>query len=424
MVRNMGLGVAAVGLMGVVSVMGGACTGSTSSSTTTEPAPAPVQAEPEPAGPSPTLIMVQAQFPGGKPGPAKAVLYHLRDGTWTPEVVEDPASNVWHKGQAWRDGFLTLGAQKALLKHWTRGEDGKFTAKTLWEVAFGGKFDRLRDLEFADLDGDGAEEMAIVTHDMGVVAVGNENEDGSWTFEEYDKTPDTIVHEVEVGDVDGDGKVEFYVTPSARNKASGESQPGGVYRYDHQEDGSYARSEVIRWDESHAKEILVHDVDGDGKPELYVAKEGHVVKEGGDKVLKSPAAIYRMAPGANGVWTETLVAELTGEKQCRFMVGGDVNHDGKVDLVASGMETGLWLIQGSDTGYTSEVFFEDSGGFDHPTHVADLDNDGKLEVYAASEKRDFRLLRRFDFDGEAFKAQVIAPIPSKHITWNLMDGTL
>lgn len=422
--RGAVVGVVVVGALGLAGGVAG-CSGEPEVETP-EPAPAPPPA-PEPAapsGPAPTLIMTQAQFPGGKPGPAKAVLYRTDGKEWFPEVVEDPDSNVWHKGMPWRDGFLTLGAQKAMLKHWTRGADGTWTAATLWETSFGGKFDRLRDIEIGDVDGDGADEMVIATHDMGVVAVGDEGEDKTWTFQEFDKTPDIFVHEVEIGDVDGDGKLEFYVTPSERNKASGVSQPGGVARYDHQPDGTYKRTQVVHWEESHAKEILVADLDGDGTSELYVAKEGHVVKgEDGTKSLKDPAQIVQMVH-EGGSYTEKVVAALEGEKQCRFLVAGDVDHDGKKDLVAAGMDSGLWFLKGGDEGFTPSVILKESGGFEHATHVADLDGDGNLEIYAASEKKDYRLLRRFTWDGAAWKSEVIAPIPDKHITWNLQDAKL
>ena len=42
---------------------------------------------------------------------------------------------------------------------------------------------------------------------------------------EIDEKPDTFVHEIEIGDIDGDGKLEFFATPSDRNSASG-SQAG------------------------------------------------------------------------------------------------------------------------------------------------------------------------------------------------------
>lgn len=390
-----------------------------------EPEAAPVE-EVDVGAPGPALVMVQAQFvtsPEGKlqPGPAKAVLYRRGPSGWTPEVIEDPDSNVWHKGLPWRDGLLTIGAQRALLKHWTKGADGTWASRTLWESSFGGKFDRLRDIEIGDVDGDGADEMVIATHDMGVVAVGDEQADGTWAFQEFDKTPDTFVHEVEIGDVDGDGTPEFYVTPSARNKASGVSQAGGVVRYDLQDDGTYQRTSVVAWSDTHAKEILIADVDGTGGPELYAVKEGVVTKQDGKKVLEAPTQIVRLVPG-NGAYTEQVVASLPDEHQSRFLVAGDVDGDGTTDLVAAGYKTGLWWLPGGAG--EAQLVSKDSGGFEHATHVADLDGNGTLEIYAASEQKQFRLLRRFEWNGTGWSKEVVAPIPEKHITWNLQSATL
>ncbi len=391
-----------------------------------EPAPEPAPAEAKaPEGPVPSLIVSQAWFKkeGGKmdPQPAKMVLYRMApDGSWHEEVILDPDSNVFHKAMAWRDGILTIGAMKAMIKHWTRGEDGTWTAKTLWEQSWGGKFDRFRDVEFVDLDGDGNDEMALATHDMGVVAVGTEQGDGSWTFVEMDKTPDIFVHEVEVGDVDGDGKQEFYVTPSERNKASGASQPGGVARYQHTPKG-YAGKKIVWWEESHAKELLVTDADGDGKDELYVVKEGHVVKEGGKTVLKDPVAIVRMDPDGKS-WKETVVATIPGEKQTRFVVPGDVDKDGAIEIVAAGMDTGVHVLQPKGDGtFEVQTIEENSGGFEHATHVADLDGDGTLEIYVAADKQ--RQLRKYVWDGTKFARTKIADLPRDHITWNVQNGT-
>jgi hypothetical protein len=367
------------------------------------------------------LLMVQAQFrkDAGKPVPGPARLEILTtDGTsWISEVIEDPRSNVFHKAVAWRGGILTIGAEDARLVHWTKNA-GSYEPKVLWEKSWGGSFDRLRDLEVGDVTGDGREDLVIATHDMGVVAVGQESADGAWTFTELDPKPDTFVHEIEIGDVDGDGKAEFYATPSARNRASGESQPGGVVRYDYR-DGTFVRTPVVEWTESHAKEILVADLDGAPGQELYAAREAHTVKgASGTAEIRDPVRIVRIgqADGA-GFRPESTVATLD-DRQCRFLVPADIDGDGRAELIAAGWKTGLYLLRPqADGSFASERFDAESTGFEHATFATDLNRDGKVEVYVAAD--DQRALRRYIWNGTSFDRSFVAAIPEGRITWNL-----
>lgn len=402
-----------------------ACSGSTPDAPTPQPAPEPV-AKQAPEGPLPTILMVQAQFHGKKPGPARLTLWRNSGDDWFETILEDEDSSVFHKAIQWREGILTIGAgqvntdppAKAKLSYWTRdGDDWK--EEILWERAWAGKFQRLRDMELGDFDGDGADEIAIATHDQGVVAVADEV-DGAWKVVEMDEKADTFVHEIEVGDVDGDGKVEFYATPSARNKASGESQPGGVVRYDWDGKG-YVRTDVVQWEISHAKEILVADMDGNGTDELYAVREAQVVKEGGEKKRVKPVTIFRFDREGTS-WKEVEVATLDDD-QLRFLTPGDLNHDGKLDLLAAGYKSGLWMLERQDDGtFTNTLIDKNSGGFEHAAHVADLDGDGKAEIYVAADSQ--REFRRYLWDGNGFDRSKIASIPKSRITWNLQDGEL
>lgn len=429
-------GALAVGMFGIIGgiVALASCGGGEVAEVKTElvATPEAPPAEPErPEGPLPALLMSQAQFVSVdgkiKPGPAKLVIWRTDGENWFDEVIEDEGSNVFHKALPYEGGILTIAAgqigfdppKPAQLRHWTKTGD-TWSATTLWEASWAGKFQRLRDVEIGDLTGDGRDDLAIATHDMGVVAVGSKADDGTWSFVEMDELADTFVHEIELGDVDGDGKNEFYATPSERNKASGESQPGGVVRYDW--DGSkYVKSPVVHWDVSHAKELLVHDVTGDGKPELYVVREGHVVKEGKKTTLQDPVKVIRMDREGKG-WKEVVVAEIQ-DHQTRFLVPGDVNHDGKVDLLAAGYKSGLWLLELKDDGTFGQTLIDaKSSGFEHATHVADLNGDGKLEIYVASD--DQRELRKYEWNGTSFAREKISAIPEKHITWNIQDAKL
>jgi hypothetical protein len=230
------------------------------------PAPPPAQAGLAPAPPAPAelsqgLLLALSTFgqtPDGKPLPrSELVILTRQGGSWGAQTLLDPASNVFHKAMAYappgaEPGILTLGGTAAALKLWRKGEAG-FEAETLWQEEFGGKWSRMRDAEVADLYGDGVPVLAVATHDQGVVATVRPGE-GGYEVQRLDRQKDTFVHEIEIGDLDGDEVLEVYATPSAPNKLDGTPQPGKVVRY------VPARGEgptvVSDLGDRHAKEIL------------------------------------------------------------------------------------------------------------------------------------------------------------------------
>lgn len=380
-------------------------------------------------GPYPALFLTVAQFvdvkkPDGKtqpvPGAAKLLIVRETEAGWKVLTVEDPDSNAFHKAMPWEDGLLTIGANQAMLKTW-RFADGAWSATTHWNPKFGGKFDRLRDVERGDVDGDGKEDLVIATHDQGVIAVVHPSD--GWRVEEVDRQPDTFVHEIEIGDIDGDGVAEFFATPSKPNKLDQE-QPGEVAMYRHAADGTWKKSIVDAPGDTHAKEILVTDVDRDAKSELFVVWEG-AVGAGGQIVRPVTVKEYRFA---NGAFTSEVVATVP-DRQMRAIQAGDVNGDGKTDLVAGALGSGLWLFeQGGGDANTSggtwkrTLIDAKSSGFEQPVDLADLDGDRTLEIYVASE--DQHELRRYRFENGAFVKTVLAPLAAGDITWNVTHGKL
>jgi hypothetical protein len=385
------------------------------------------------------LLLALAQFEVGpdgkvlpKPGPARAEILVREGGAWkVAGVIEDPDSNVFHKVMVYSApdglGILTLGGSKAALKLWRKAANGEYKAvETLWSKDFGGKFSRMRDAEIADVLGDGRNSLAVATHDQGVVATvaPRARQDGSegsagYDVAEIDAQKDTFVHEIEVGDLDGDGKVEIYATPSEPNKLDGSVQTGHVTRYSPA--AQQGRSVVADLGNRHAKEILVRDVDGDGRDELYVAVEAHTEGSGAATRIVEPVEILRFDAGDDPK-THNVIATID-DRLTRFLTSGDVDGDGKKEMVAAGFKSGLWLLRpGADPNGKWEIqqIDADSSGFEHAALLVDLDGDGRDELYVASD--DQGEVRRYVWkDGNWQKAVIHTRKPAgSAFTWNLM----
>jgi hypothetical protein len=378
--------------------------------------------------PTDAILLSQAWFykAGGKtkPGPARLQIWRKNGDQWKSTNLEDADSNVFHKALLLDDGsILTAAGEKAMLKKW-KHQDGKWSSELLWEQSWGGKFNRLRDIEVGDVDGDGKDEYVIATHDGGVVAVLDPSEDGGKpTVVELDAKADTFVHEIEIGDLDGDGKLEFFATPSDRNKAN-TSQAGLIVMYKY--DGTtYQRTTVDGGDHTHAKEILAADIDGDGKSEFFSVLEAEL--EG--KTIKKPVEVRQYIPKADGTFEHQSVAKIK-DRQTRFLVAADFDGDGFKELVAAAMKTGLYLIDGEAgadgtiTWQEPVVFDRMSGGFEHAVLAEDLDGDGKVELYVAAD--DQRELKRYDWDaeGKTFKRTKLGSLQELTFTWNVEVGKL
>jgi len=374
------------------------------------------------------IVLALAQFVTEKgedgkdkfvPGPARLEFLYREDGRWTTSEFEDPESNVFHKAMVYDEGdgprLLTLGGTRALLKAWKLTDAG-LEPSVLWEKDFGGKFSRMRDAEIADFKGDGTVSLAVATHDKGVVAIVYPTADG-YMVDEIDEKENIFVHEIEVGDLNGDGVIEIYATPSEPNRLDGRAQKGEVVRY--LPDGE--RTVVADLGDRHAKEILVADVDGDGKQELYVSVEGEIEGEGGAKRIKSPVSIRRYqadTPADQGVE----IAEIQ-DSLSRFLTVGDVDGDGKKEMVAAAFSSGLWMLRPGadpDTKWKIELIDRDSAGFEHAAILTDLDGDGTDELYVASDRH--KEVRRYAWDGRRMKREVIYKRPDDRpiFTWNLM----
>ncbi len=360
---------------------------------------------------------------GGPPVPLPAELEFLvrRDGEWSKTTLVDADSNVFHKAMVYEmpDGeirLLTGGGSRALLKLWHR-EGGELVSETIWEKDFGGRFSRIRDIEVGDVDGDGRRSIVVATHDQGVVAVARPVDGGGFEVEELDQEKDTFVHEIELGDMDDDGVSEIYATPSEPNRLDGSPQSGKVVRYTPSR--KEGRTIVADLGDRHAKEILVTDVDGDGRDELYVVVEGQKNPDGPGLLYRTEVWRYEAeTPPDAGV----VIAELD-DRLGRFLAPSDLDGDGAKELVLSLFQAGVWWLRpGEDPNarWAKRAIDRQSSSFEHAVIATDLDGDGLEELYVASDND--RAIRRYVWNGRRLvKKEIHQRSDGRSIlTWNIM----
>ncbi len=395
---------------------------------TAAPEALPKGAEPAPAAAKPLatrgLILAYSQFAGATPKPARAELLIPTATGFRSEFLDDSDSNVFHKAFAFEEKgeparLVTLGGMKAKVVMWTRGASG-FTPETLWTEAFGGKFDRMRDAEVGDVDGDGKLDIAVATHDQGVVAyLTRKQAAGKFEVERLDREKDTFIHEIELGDLDGDGALEIYATPSEPNRLDAGAQRGFVVRYVPK--NKQGRTIVADLGKRHAKEILVKDIDGDGRDELYVAVEALTSGDRDNVKIVEPVEIRRYDAGTPK--DKGVVVARIDDRYCRFLTAGDVDGDGKKELVAAAFRSGVWLMRPGSRDkpeWSLENIEKASSGFEHAALLTDLDEDGKDELYVAAD--DQGELRRYVWkDGKATRETILKrDNPRETWTWNMM----
>jgi len=371
-----------------------------------------------PADPARGLLVAISKFEmaGGKPKPLSELLM-LREhaGAWQATAVGDPESNVFHKAMVYQPpgeapGILTLGGTAAVVKLWRAKAGTLQPVQTLWKKDFGGQFSRMRDGEVADLYGDGRPDIIVATHDQGVVAIIRPQGEGRYAVQEIDHKKNTFVHEIEIGDLDQDGVPEVYATTSEPNRLDGKPQKGTVARYVPAR--GEGRKVVADLGMRHAKEILVGDVDGDGVDELYVSIEA---VEGGTLEIRRYDAD---TPPAAGFTIATLP-----DPMCRFLTAGDVDGDGKKEMVIAAKDSGLWLARPGpnprDRWPLTQIDAH-SKGFEHAALLTDLDGDGTDELYVAND--DAKEIDRYVWEGGKPRRETIykrsSPLPV--LTWNLM----
>ena len=258
------------------------------------------------------------------------------------------------------------------------------------------KVSRIRDLVLGDLDQDGKDEIIIGTRPSGLVIkyalAGNEFTHEVLDADAYgNKT--TWVREVEIGDADNDGRLEVLSSPTRQDPAiEWDTNIGSITMYK-PFNGKWLKSEIARYEDTHAREHLVADIDGDGKNEVVVSVAGVIHPE--DKRLKPPPMIYLYRLTDKGVQQET-VAMVPGAIKARACAAGNLGRPSLNELVCgdrgrevSGLgHLNLLSYDPIQKTWASETLDTTDGliGF-HAVTIGDIDSDGVNEIIASDDDR-------------------------------------
>jgi hypothetical protein len=108
------------------------------------------------------------------------------------------------------------------------------------------------------------------------------------------------------------------------------------------------------------------------------------------------------------------------DDKCSVLTAG-TSGNGTKEIVAATHKRGLFLLRPGSP-WKVDLIASDSSGFEHAAILADLDADGRDELYVASD--DQGEVRRYDWTAQGWKKEVLVKFDDKlgRFTWNVMTA--
>jgi hypothetical protein len=251
-----------------------------------------------------------------------------------------------------------------------------------------------RDVDVADLDGDGILDLALTVPDLGAIAVvrgaGATGAGTGWfSSPAFPLSLTQRAVDVTSGDVDGDGILDLLVgSPDEITNVylgNGSGRRGdGTFRYG----SSYAYGPGL---DREQLERRTGDFDGDGLADLACCScQGNAFNE---ECSDQGSTLVRLGTGDAG---DALGPELSGPTTTlRRPIAFDFDRDGFDDLAAIALTDGRPRVsRGSPVGSLNGPPFPISGAFPEDWQAltaADLDRDGRLDLAAVTGSEEIQI---------------------------------
>jgi len=262
--------------------------------------------------------------------------------------------------------LLTIGImiQYHFFAQNTNEETTEITGDILWVFKANGPV--ISTPALGDLDGDGLLEVVFGSKDGNVYALNGQNGSPLWIFE----TLGPICSSPALGDIDNDGSLEVVIG----------SNDGNIYALNG-EDGSLLWNLTVPGYVDRSPAIA--DLDGDGSLEVIFSYNNFTTYGPTIGTLYNISGLY-VVEGNDGslVWHKRIPNGVSSPAI------GDINRDGYLDVVIYGNYSKVLVLNGLNGSilwsnlFDMNAYFVFEHPFDSAPVLADINQDGKLEVIA------------------------------------------
>ena len=222
------------------------------------------------------------------------------------------------------------------------------------------------------IQGRDAAKPSMKGESFGVVAYLNQG-DGTWVRKDQGTSnKENFGDSLALGDFNGDKRLDFVTGTSAMGRRS-------LVHYARSEDASWNASEVeLVRPASYIRSVTAADFNGDGLDDIavgYLSYELNAWRTGLDVLFAH----------ADGSWTRLPLAVEEGRSEVSALDHGDLDGDGKADLVGLTGDGETWIFFGDGKGgfvrETSAGVPPFKGGCrGYHVKLVDLDGDGRSEI--------------------------------------------